>query len=608
MRQNRDKYVAQRAEGANNQDSSAGSVSSASIINYWKHWVVMQGSDQVAADDVREGKIRRRRLGRRRGGRVLDEDSLLEYPGAVGLEKRQEVRKLVGFQSPFLLCIQETKLQSCDVAICSSLWGNSPHAFSYRPSVGASRGLLILWDSSEVEVWASESHEHVLWCHGRFIKSGQEFSVANVYGPCDPGRIKSCGTRSLCGFRLWGDQGPRTLDHVVFNLFIDDTTMINLSLCGRKYTWFKGDGLSMSRLDRFLLIGEWCLTWPNCTQGPRPSRMLKCWKEVPGYNTFVQDTWNSFQVDGWGGGKEDLVDGELVELHKITTDIHSLSRLQASIRWQQSRSRWLKEGDANTKYFHSVLASRQWGNAITSLQVGSSTVEGVAHIRHAVVSHFASHFKAVSMERLGVDNLIFKQLTPVEGNSLIKPFSLEDVKAVVRDCDSFKSLGPDGVNFGFIKDFWMERQGDIMPFIVEPISLVCNLYKILAKVLANRLHLVMGSVISNSQTSFVKDRQILDGILIANEVVDEARRAKKELLMFKVDFEKAYDSVDSGYLDVVIREWVSQLFGGNGLKNVFVRLQHLEDQTAGDFNTAQAHKQETLQNLTQDKIEYNKYT
>jgi hypothetical protein len=62
----------------------------------------------------------------------------------------------------------------------------------------------------------------------------------------------------------------------------------------------------------------------------------------------------------------------------------------------------------------------------------------------------------------------------------------------------------------------------------------------------------MGSVISESHTSFVKDRQILDGILIANEVVDEARRSKKELMLFKVDFEKAYDSVDWGYLDDVM--------------------------------------------------------
>jgi hypothetical protein len=62
---------------------------------------------------------------------------------------------------------------------------------------------------------------------------------------------------------------------------------------------------------------------------------------------------------------------------------------------------------------------------------------------------------------------------------------------------------------------------------------------------------VIGSVISESKTAFVKDRQILDGILIANETVDEARKTKKELL-FKVDFEKAYDSVDCGYLDAVM--------------------------------------------------------
>ncbi|GAU29681.1 hypothetical protein TSUD_53330 [Trifolium subterraneum] len=87
------------------------------------------------------------------------------------------------------------------------------------------------------------------------------------------------------------------------------------------------------------------------------------------------------------------------------------------------------------------------------------------------------------------------------------------------------------------------------------------------QVLANRLRLVIGSVISESQTAFVKDRQILDGILIANEAVDEARKTKKELLLFKVDFEKAYDSVDWSYLDAVMgrmsfpvlwRKWIKE--------------------------------------------------
>jgi len=35
--------------------------------------------------------------------------------------------------------------------------------------------------------------------------------------------------------------------------------------------------------------------------GPRPSRLLKCWTVIPGYKQFVSTKWKSFQVDGWGG-------------------------------------------------------------------------------------------------------------------------------------------------------------------------------------------------------------------------------------------------------------------------------------------------------------------
>jgi hypothetical protein len=284
------------------------------------------------------------------------------------------------------------------------------------------------------------------------------------------------------------------------------------------------------------------------------------------------------------GEADALSEADLEDLHGISSDIHSLSRLNASICWQQSRSTWLKEGDANTKFFHSVLASRRRGNTISAIQVDGVTVEGVHPIRQAVFSHFESHFRAGRGDRPGVDNLAFKQLNQVECGSLTRPFLEAEVKAAVWDCDSFKSPGPDGVNFGFFKDFWVELKGDVMRFLSEfhrngkltkginstfialipkvdcpqrlndfrPISLVGSLYKILAKVLANRLRLVVGSVISESQTAFVKDRQILDGILIANEVVDEARKSKKEHPLFKVDFEKAYDSVDWGYLDAVM--------------------------------------------------------
>jgi len=190
----------------------------------------------------------------------------------------------------------------------------------------------------------------------------------------------------------------------------------------------------------------------------------------------------------------------------------------------------------------------------------------------------------------------------VEEGGLTKLFSMDEVKEVVRDCDSFKILGPDGVNFGFIKEFWLDLKDDLMRIVSEfhhngklakginttfivlipkvdnplrlndfrLISFVGSLYKIIAKMLANRLRLVISSVVFKTQSAFIKNQQILDGILIANEVVDEARKLKKELMLFKVDFEKAYNSIDWGYLDSVMesmsfpvlwRKWIRECVG-----------------------------------------------
>jgi hypothetical protein len=183
-----------------------------------------------------------------------------------------------------------------------------------------------------------------------------------------------------------------------------------------------------------------------------------------------------------------------------------------------------------------------------------------------------------------MEGLNFRKLSAREGAVLTKPFSEEEVKAAVWECENYKCPGPDGVSFGFIKDFWDMLKADVMRFLTEfhrngrlakginstfialipkvdspqrlsdfrPISLVGSMYKILAKVLACRLRFVIGSVVSDTQSAFIKGRQIMDGILVANEIVDEAHRCKKELILFKVDFEKAYDSIDWGYLEAVM--------------------------------------------------------
>ncbi|RVW80633.1 Protein OSB2, chloroplastic [Vitis vinifera] len=75
----------------------------------------------------------------------------------------------------------------------------------------------------------------------------------------------------------------------------------------------------------------------------------------------------------------------------------------------------------------------------------------------------------------------------------------------------------------------------------RPISLVDNLYKLLANVIANRLKKVVGKVASKSQNAFVEGRQILDALLIANEAIDSMQKGGGGAILCKLDIEKAYD-------------------------------------------------------------------
>jgi hypothetical protein len=70
------------------------------------------------------------------------------------------------------------------------------------------------------------------------------------------------------------------------------------------------------------------------------------------------------------------------------------------------------------------------------------------------------------------------------------------------------------------------------------------MYKLLSKVLANRVKLVLESLISDSQNAFVGGRQTLDSVLIANECLDSHLKSSIPGILCKLDIEKAYDHVN----------------------------------------------------------------
>ena len=143
-----------------------------------------------------------------------------------------------------------------------------------------------------------------------------------------------------------------------------------------------------------------------------------------------------------------------------------------------------------------------------------------------------------------------------------------------------KALGPDGFTVAFWQACWDFVNEEILELFKEfydqssfakslnttflvlipkkggaedledfrPISLLGRLFKLLAKVLANRLKKVLGNVVYVDQNDFVRGRQILDASLIVNEVIDSWQKRKEKGLICKLDIEKAYDSINWNFL------------------------------------------------------------
>lgn len=166
-------------------------------------------------------------------------------------------------------------------------------------------------------------------------------------------------------------------------------------------------------------------------------------------------------------------------------------------------------------------------------------------------------------------------------------FIEEEVLEAIYSCETLKSLGPDGFNFGFLKNFRGLYKDDLLrcldefydhgklvkglnsSFIVlipkkkkgseswcyRPISLVGGIYKIISKVLFRRLSKVIGSIISEQQSAFVGGRNILNSTVVLNEVIEDVKKMKEECMLFKIDFEKTYDSVEWSYLRTVMERF-----------------------------------------------------
>nr|KYP35452.1 Transposon TX1 uncharacterized [Cajanus cajan] len=521
------------------------------------------------------------------------------------------------------LCLQETKKQDVTNEICCSLWGDNDCDWRMVPAINMAGGLLTTWRKDKFDLVNQFEGLGFLGIVGTWKDNGAQIVVVNnVYAPCQSMLKRELwaeliGKRSAISVSLWcvaGDfnsiravservnlvrESNNQTDIQLFNDFISNMEVEDISIVGKRFTWFKPNGMVKSRLDRILVSREWFLIWPGCLQTVLNRYH---WFQDPSFKKFVVDSWEGISIQGWGAyvlkeklrvlksklkhwnlesfenpqalqqrivkdlnyldKKEENLGLSEEEIHKrveLQNEFWKVAIRNEAVLSQQSRVKWLKEGDLNTKFFHLMVSWRRKKNALKGLFIDGSWSEDPTVVK--------GHVRDFFYQRLN--------------ELLIAPFSEEEIRSAVWECGSNKCPGLDGVNFKFLKEFWETLRGDMCRFLTEfhhngrlprgtnsafitlipkkqdpqrledykPISLVGCMYKILAKVLANRVKQVLPSVIDERrQSALLEGRNMLYSVLVVNEVIDEAKRMKKPIIFFKVDFEKAHDSVSWEYL------------------------------------------------------------
>ncbi|GJY94381.1 RNA-directed DNA polymerase, eukaryota [Tanacetum coccineum] len=404
-------------------------------------------------------------------------------------------------------------------------------------------------------------------------------------------------------------------DAQCFNSFIYETNLVEVMMGGRIYTWMNKSSTKMSKLDRFLMsnnilneildlkatvleIGKSnhnpiLLHVKKTNYGPYPFKFFHSWLIHPDFDSKMKEVLTDSSTSSVTGTR--LKDRlkllkvkikEWFQATKLWEELHShdLDRISGMDLAQKAHSHWDIEVDKNTKYFHGLINQRRRQQMVKGVMIEGVWCSEPVQVKQAFFDFFEQKFQDHESNVVLTDILNFCRLSDLDRLQLDKDASVEEIKNAVWDCGSSKAPGPDGFSFLFLKTYWDLLKDDVVEFIssfltsgqmslgsnsafntlipkvhnpliikdYRPISLIGLQYKILAKLLAKRLAEVIDKIVSHEQSAFISGRQILDGPLMLSEVIEWYKKKNKKLMIFKVDFEKAYDSVSWSYLDYVL--------------------------------------------------------
>ena len=315
---------------------------------------------------------------------------------------------------------------------------------------------------------------------------------------------------------------------------------------------------------------------------------LKFWnKNVFGnINTLVKEAEQkliSIQTDiDINGASEALLENQ----KSAQIDFEKALNKEEEFWKEKSNSNWHSNGDRNTRYFHRLTKIKQTSKLINSINDGENVLTEPDQISSHITNHFQNIFSSnfvvqdLQVEEL-IDGVIPNLISEDTNHMLTMLPSPDEIFNAVNSLKKDSAPSPNVFGAIFYQTYWPIVKHDVINVVLEffskdwllpnfnsntivlipkvpdamsvsqyrPITLANFKFKIVSKILADRLAPIMNNIISPQQRGFIQGRNIRDCICVTSEAINHLHnKAFAGNLAFKVDISKAFDTLEWQFL------------------------------------------------------------